>query len=663
MILDEITVHDFGLYAGRQTIRLTPPSPDQPIILFGGLNGHGKTTLLDALQLCLYGPFASISNRNDLSYPDYLSRCIHRKSLTREAAIEVAFRHTVDGQEDHYRLHRSWKMKKSGCKEHFEVTRNHRCDRTLSENWISYVEGLIPANISSLFFFDGEQVEQYASPANSAHWIGTAVRNLLGLDIVDQLEKDLITYARRKRTEDKTDPKRGEIEETEAQLKELQIRSSDLKQEQAALKTTQLEPAHKALLATEEKYRRLGGELYDLRIEIERELEAAERSRNECAERLRELAGAELPLVLVRDLLTDIQDQDRKEEDSRRSRQVLMVLEDRDQEFFHQMQMHDMDQRIMEPLWSYLEEDRDRHRKIGKQETVLDLRPEARSDLHLLLHHRLDELGQNAAAELEASEEANNNAEHARLRSASIPGDDVISEVNNRRKTLIDNIASLERQYAGVGDELDRLAQQYERGEQAFLRMIESKTRMEGEHRDRTRILHYSSRVRTTLGAFRGAVIARHVHRIGQLVLESYQQLLRKTSLVTRLEIHPETFALTLDGRDGKRLSAERLSAGERQLLATALLWGLSKASGRALPTAIDTPLGRLDAGHRQFLVERYLPFASHQVLLFSTDEEIVGPHHEALKPFIGRSYRLCYDDSTGSTRVREGYFDQREAA
>ena len=52
MILDQVTLRNFGLYAGSQTVTLTPPSQDKPIILIGGLNGGGKTTFLDALQLC-----------------------------------------------------------------------------------------------------------------------------------------------------------------------------------------------------------------------------------------------------------------------------------------------------------------------------------------------------------------------------------------------------------------------------------------------------------------------------------------------------------------------------------------------------------------------------------------------------------------------------------
>ena len=37
----------------------------------------------------------------------------------------------------------------------------------------------------------------------------------------------------------------------------------------------------------------------------------------------------------------------------------------------------------------------------------------------------------------------------------------------------------------------------------------------------------------------------------------------------------------------------------------------------------IDTPLGRLDGSHREHLLDRYFPYASHQVVLLSTDTEI----------------------------------------
>ena len=104
-----------------------------------------------------------------------------------------------------------------------------------------------------------------------------------------------------------------------------------------------------------------------------------------------------------------------------------------------------------------------------------------------------------------------------------------------------------------------------------------------------------------------------------------------------------------------------RLSAGERQLLAISLLWGLARASGRPLPTIIDTPLGRLDSSHRRHMIDRYFPVASHQVILLSTDEEIDIESLERLLPYVGRRYYLQFDETSRSTMITEGYFWNHE--
>ena len=101
---------------------------------------------------------------------------------------------------------------------------------------------------------------------------------------------------------------------------------------------------------------------------------------------------------------------------------------------------------------------------------------------------------------------------------------------------------------------------------------------------------------------------------------------------------------------------AVKLSAGERQLLAVSVLWALARASGRKLPTIIDTPLGRLDSNHRQSFVENYFPFAADQVVLLSTDEEVVGHYYETMKPFIANEYLLEYDEESQSSPIHLGY-------
>ena len=88
-------------------------------------------------------------------------------------------------------------------------------------------------------------------------------------------------------------------------------------------------------------------------------------------------------------------------------------------------------------------------------------------------------------------------------------------------------------------------------------------------------------------------------------------------------------------------------------------MWGLARVSGKHLPVAIDTPLGRLDSSHRQNLVERYFPSASHQVILLSTDTEITEFEVEKLREMeaIAQEYLLEYDPHTRQTIVKPGYF------
>jgi DNA sulfur modification protein DndD len=100
-------------------------------------------------------------------------------------------------------------------------------------------------------------------------------------------------------------------------------------------------------------------------------------------------------------------------------------------------------------------------------------------------------------------------------------------------------------------------------------------------------------------------VTERKIDRLSALITESFRFLLRKQTLIERISIDPATFAITLYDRAGQAIAKQRLSEGEKQIFAIAVLWGLARASARPLPAVIDTPMARLDAAHRKHLVER----------------------------------------------------------
>lgn len=134
---------------------------------------------------------------------------------------------------------------------------------------------------------------------------------------------------------------------------------------------------------------------------------------------------------------------------------------------------------------------------------------------------------------------------------------------------------------------------------------------------------------------------AAKIDRLSQLVTDSFRYLLRKKSLVERVIIDPGDFSITLVDTAGNTVPKDRLSEGEKQIFAISVLWGLSQASARPLPAIIDTPMGRLDAEHRNQLVERYFPHASHQVIILSTDTEIECEYFERLQKHIARAYHI----------------------
>jgi len=122
-------------------------------------------------------------------------------------------------------------------------------------------------------------------------------------------------------------------------------------------------------------------------------------------------------------------------------------------------------------------------------------------------------------------------------------------------------------------------------------------------------------------------------------------------------KIDPKSFTVTLTDLHGKKINKKKLSAGEKQIFAIAMLEALGRTSGRNLPIIIDTPLGRLDSHHRTKLVNNYFPTASHQVLILSTDTEIDESFYKELSPEISHAFYVDYDPAEGSSTYTEGYF------
>lgn len=657
MILDTIILENFGAYGGRQEALLTPEE-GKPIILFGGMNGGGKTTLLDAVQLAFYGPKARISNRGKLAYKEYLRESINRNGDPGEgAAITIRFRRVIDGDTRNFELHRSWRVGVKGIEETVRVLRDGLPDDIFTEHWDEAIEAYLPSSIAHLFFFDGEQIKELAEGGHAAEILGTAIHSLLGLDLVDRLENDLRVFERRKKAEG-LDPEsakklaqaRGELEEIDRQQEKAAMEEGALVNEAGRLA--------KDLRAKEELFRTEGGELYLRRKELEDELTNLKREKGATEAQFRELVAGPLPLLLVENLLAEVETLVRHESEVRRARVLLEALETRDTAVISTLKSIKMEKGSVKALEKVLEDDRRDRAVLADEPLILNaddtLAPQI-AHLRGTILPTAEQQARNFTAKIAVLDE-----KIARLESEleRVPAAERIADLQQELESVRKNHQAKMDELETIKVRREALKRQRQMAEARLDRMGENDVDVQFSEDGRQRMLKHSQKVRDTLGRFRTKIVQQHTENMETLMLESFRKLLRKKELVSGLKINPETFEATLVSRDGKTLPFERLSAGEKQLLATSLLWGLARASGRPVPTIIDTPLGRLDSSHRKHLIERYFPNASHQVLLLSTDEEIVGTYYKELKPFITRTYLLEHNEEAGQTNLKQGYFN-----
>ncbi|MBG0814641.1 DNA sulfur modification protein DndD [Planomonospora sp. ID82291] len=653
MLLHEITLENFGAYKGSNPLTLSP-KPGRPIILIGGLNGCGKTTLLDAIQLALYGSRARCSGRGARSYESFLRDSVNRQADPKAASVTLHFSVMIEGTERQYEVERSWKITGKSVPETLRVFIDGKHDKAVSTNWADYIEDLLPLEVASLFFFDGEKIESLADPERAAPVIESAVQSLLGVSTVEQLRTDLLALQRRQKVTQEYKDAREEIDRIESQLVQNEVARADAYQRIASIKLG-LHQERKELATIEATFAKRGGELFRRRAELESQRSLASKRLDSLNETLAgSLAAGPLPLLLLSDQLKTLQDQVTREEEASRAKRVLDALKERDDALLSLLRS-DASPDQLSRIVQYLDEDREKRAASTDVVRVLNMSASGIQQLNSL-KHVIEAESIRARTLLAEVEELQEELEALDRQLAGVPAEEAIADLITQQDKARQRVNNLERELAAAQDVHDAHGRENEQLIAARDRAYSKYAKGIAETEHRERVVTYSDRARNTLEKFGELLLQRHINRLEVAVLESFKRLMRKEGLVQDLRIDTEKFTLTLIGADEDEINPARLSAGERQLLAVSLLWGLARVAGNRLPSVIDTPLGRLDSRHRQNLVQRYFPYASEQVLLLSTDKEIDDQLLQELIPAIARTYTLVHDDKTFTTKVENGY-------
>jgi DNA sulfur modification protein DndD len=663
MIIDSLSVLDFRVFSGAHDFDLVPKikrGKNAPIVLFGGLNGGGKTTILSALKLALYGKGVVGSGATVAEYHQYLRECIHRahNSIAKptRAAVELTFRYAQYGVISSYQLTRDWFVDHAGkVKEGLIISRDGNPLTELSYDQAqAFLNELIPIGVSELFFFDGEKIASLAEET-SGDALRESINKLLGLDLIDRLHSDLSVIIRGRSIKKASEDRKQKIAEAERTYNDLNEQLAEVREKLLLMRVNTVE-ANKNLGNIEASINARGGAWSASRQEETVNLDALVSDKKAIEHTLHDMLSGLLPFAITQSLNEKLLAQIDAEQRAEKAQVLSEYLQRQQSNFLAEVesafamtkdQLPALQDIFLRTFGSEVSN------SAEQQAPVHELSDTQRFSITHRLQNDVGSLQQRAADLVMTLQETDSQIESARENIARAPDEKVLIPLFNEQGQLQGRLSALEEQKSVMAEEAKALLARLS----VAARQLDDLYTEIAESQEEERLTGLAQNAKDVLKEFSTRARIEKLKELESQFYTSFNGLARKEDRNLSIQIDPNTFEVVLIDDEGVILRKEELSAGEKQIFAISILEALARTSGRSLPVVIDTPLGRLDSVHRKKLVENYFPKTSHQVIILSTDTEIDYAFYEGLQGSISHSYHLVYNPETRSTQAEEGYF------
>lgn len=644
MIIKQLTLHNFGVYAGTNTFYFRG---EKPIVLIGGLNGRGKTTFLDAVLLALYGSNSfAYKESNYKSYGQYLRSFVNENDASFTSYIELEF--ILNTQEtDLYLVHREWDALTKRTHEKVNVKRNQKEDKFLASNWSLFMENMLPSALSTFFFFDGEKIAELAVDSTS-EGLRESIRSMLGLTVLDQLRKDV----------NRTIRKIGKYTvsaKEESELEKLRLRKEKHEQTLTQVKKKnnellrQKEELRQALEASHNEYILQGGDIVEQQQDLLQKRALINAKKEQNRENLVNIAAMELPFALVKDLLVDVNTQGITE----RSHNTDLKALDRFEELFTKYVKSHGAGSELSSFYNYFHsqlENSDVQRIYSLSDRNLSLVDE-------LINRKIQEVIDLSRKQLEEKKSLQKSSDEIDSYLAVDINENEIRKVYKKIKSLEQKGIDIDIKLESNRQKINSLEWEVQKASSEYSKFAESiLSKLEGKD-DSQRLMKYSNIALNILEEYTIRLQSEKTRVLALTITDCYHKLANKQNLIKKIVMNPKTLDIVYLNKDDKEVSKESLSAGEKQLMVIAILWALAICSKKKLPVIIDTPLSRLDSEHRTAMITTYFPNASDQTIILSTDSEIDDTYYKMMKDSVGDEFTLNYDDESRSTSITRGYF------
>lgn len=646
--ISSISIENLGPFRERQMIILDVEEK-RPVILIKALNGSGKTTLLTALQIGLYGHRAIDGMRR--SEYEQLMLGLQRKDALGSSVVCIDVVVEIGGSRRHLMVKREWHRNAGDFSEELCVFEDGSKSLDFSQSWDEFIDSILPAELVQLFLFDGEKIEALANPERLPELLKRATEVFLGIGGIDALGNDLKALERRAVLKNKASS--AEFETARLSLEALVDQVKGLER---ALQTLTQEKASAANIADQAKAsldkftgsaQRRGLAAYQQAAAIRNAVETG-RAR---VEQLRAsvadaMSDPVLPIAWLPKLWAQYGDAWDLDQHARHSKLLGQEFRKRDQRIVSTLAAS-ASKSTVDAVRKALAEDLQRYSRTRSMGSPA-LQDAAPREAERQLQHGRERL----SAELERLQLAQVELDRAEEHIGQIPAEEQIGEILTSLQGHSKAAAAAEQHLAGITQRLDETQSHLDH---VRVRMNSAQDRLGTDFKDRSleaKSLEASARARKTLTIFKDRLLASKAHWLSEMISAEFRDLMRKKNLIARVVVDPATYRVSIEDGRQQELPMDRLSAGERQLLAISVLSALIKERKGRFPVVVDTPLARLDQKHRSALIKRFFATVSHQVVVLSTDQEVDGLAYEALKPFTTAEYSLDFDDVTGSTSV-----------
>jgi len=680
MWIAKIELFNFKSYQ-HQTFEFPQPHGGRNIVLIGGMNGYGKTSVLEALYLGLYGKEAvehlgRAGLKDDVGYRKFVERALHGTAIrTGRDSMWVKIQINQSKAEG-FEVTRKWFFSRSGDWTGedevviYEVRDGIRGRAMPSERLPELLDQrFIPAHVAPFFFFDGEEVKKLADQSRGDQ-IRSGIEGLLGVVLLRKLKKRLEEFQANRST--------GIAVVDEQKHRELfeALTQHEREYDEAERKQQALDESVKSLRAQRTDFTnrmmQLGAGAGDVASvsDVVKQQADAETDLKVTEDALDDTVASKLPFHLVsRELMEELSKQVQEEiaRDSWDARK--RSLEPEKAKFIGTF--YATTEPPLEPELTVEQGAALKARLNAAWESLFYPMPEGCAEV--VVHEYLgakrpsllqtmnglrmgaqDVLG--LVAKREALQKKIRDLVHRYTKIEGVDRDGSLARLNaeltavnvtlDQRKR---ELGDIERQMSGLKGTIDQERALYAREHEKFVLANPVKS-----------MVGRAERVSKLIGGLIPQLYALKVEQLASAMTDVYKKLAHKKQ-VDRIDIDASGMT-TILSREGEVIPFDK-SAGENQVFATALLAGLAEISGIDAPLVVDTPLGRLDSTHRANILKYWVSDKKRQVILLSQDREIDRATFESMEPNVGMTYLLLHVEigsGVGRTTALENqYFEE----